>query len=1134
MKKKSEIKQEEEAIIENEIIEDIEADSEIIDEEKDPVESKPKKKLVPKLIKVKNKKNKEIKEIVRYETNIETGLSHEVVEERVAMGLVNHKQIGSTKSKKRIVFDNLVTFFNILTFAIAGWLISVGAWKDLMFVAIVSANIGIGIFQEIRAKNTIDRLSILSSPTADVIRGGNSSEIAVNEIVLDDLICLETGKQICSDSIVVDGSIEVNEALLTGESDAISKKIGDRLLSGSFVVSGKCKARVDAIGKDNYIEKLTYQAKKYNKPKSELLKTLNNIIKFMAVIVVVVGTLLFFSQYEKFSGNLDYVSSVRKTAGAVIGMIPSGLYLLTSIGLAVGVIKLSQNQVLVQELYCIEMLARVNVLCLDKTGTITDGTMSVKNVIDYNSIGGMSTKNIISAILNATNDENLTSKALEDAFGRGKRIKAKAVIPFSSQRKLSAVTFEKIGTFVLGAPEFVMTKNYRLIENDVLAGATQGYRVLAIAHTQESIEDDKLPKVELSPVALILIEDTIRPDAIKNIEYFRSSGVEVKVISGDNPITVSKVSERAGIERANQYISLDGLTDAEVARAASKYTVFGRVSPAQKKLLVQTLKSEGKTVAMTGDGVNDILALKEADCSIAVASGSEAARNVSHLVLLDSNFNSMPKVVAEGRRVINNVAKVACLFLTKTIFSLLLALYALYRGSYPISTNQLIMIDFLCIGAPSFFLIMEKNDKISSGKFFVNILKGALPGAIVILINSLFVFGLADNLDMNDQISSTVIVVIATFTCMMVLFQTCRPFNFVKKVMFTTLFTAFIFITLLMPKFLDFSPIVSVGDYYDSELKIETVKYMPSVMISQKGYYVIDGVYTDHFDKSQDGQNHDSKIVDGYLVVDGITMKEFAITPRISYSYESGNNTPQYVIDSKITDIEVSSTCKLTIKENGDVYINGVYTKYNCIPTVKDNGKNYVIDNVTTNIKSTGKSIESVTIKNMKLYINGVEINYVVPDILVSTVDDYFALGGTKTEYFITVDNPVITLNSDRYYVVNDVITSTRYLLNVFLSSENHCVIDGEYTDYVFKQEGTVVKLSTTKDGYLKINGEITDYKLEMITTIGGNVQRIPLPIMLLTICLCTLSWPLMAVMKGIIPWIKKQITLAVQIINKF
>ena len=760
------------------------------------------------------KEKKQTKKIIRFNTNTEKGLPNEIVEHRKYEGLVNNNPIGSTKTIPAIIFSNTFTFFNLLNFAIAGWLIAtfgIDAWKYVFFIGIVTANLIISIVQEIRSKKIIDKLSILSSPHATVLRDSDVFDINVNEVVLDDILCLSNGNQIASDSILVEGGIEVNESLLTGESDAISKKPGDVLYSGSFVVSGNCKARVERIGKDNYIEKLAGQAKKYGKPKSDLLKTLKNIIRIIGVIILPLGAMVFFSQWSggNFGGSYTYPEAVRTTAGAVIGMIPSGLFLLTSVALAVGVIRLAQNNTLVQELYCIEMLARVDVLCLDKTGTITDGSMAVKSVIEYPNDSGVTVKNAYSAMQNALNDNNVTSRALEEKFGRAKRIKHTALIPFSSARKYSAVEFERYGTFVLGAPEFVLTKNYGMVATDVNKAANGGYRVICLAHTTGSIVEDRI-EGNIVPIALILIEDTIRPDAIETINYFKQSGVEVKVISGDNPLTVSKISERAGIENADQYISLDGLTDKEVIRAADKYTVFGRVSPAQKKLLVMTLKQLGKTVAMTGDGVNDILALKEADCSIALASGSEAARNVSHLVLLDSNFGSMPKVVAEGRRVINNVQRVASLFLTKTIFSFLLAIYCIVIKKYPISTNQLFLIDMFVTGIPSFFLALESNNNKVRGKFFANVLKNALPGALVIALTTALVFLLSDNVGLSDMEVTTIIVLNATFTCFTVLFKVCRPFNVIRRALFFVMMSCAILLAVVVPNMFEIAQVLPI------------------------------------------------------------------------------------------------------------------------------------------------------------------------------------------------------------------------------------------------------------------------------------------------------------------------------------
>ncbi|MFI3252090.1 MAG: HAD-IC family P-type ATPase [bacterium] len=802
------------------------------------------------------KEKRKTRKIIRYRTDINEGLSGEIVEYRVKKGLDNSIEKNSGKSVPGIIFSNIFTFFNIITIAIFVWLMTVGAIKDCGFMAVVLVNVSIGIFQEIKSKKVIDKLSVISAPVAIVLRDSKEYDIPVNEIVLDDILILQSGKQICSDSIVVEGMIEVNESLLTGESDAIVKNVGDILYSGSFVVSGACKARVDKVGKENYIEKLTKAAKQYSKPKSDLLASLNLIIRVMAIIIIPIGAMLFLSQvatnvlvdstgaidWTKISeidwstllSSNDYTEAVRNTAGAMIGMIPSGLFLLTSVALYVGVLKLSQNNTLVQELYCIEMLARVDVLCLDKTGTITDGTMKVQSVIEYDNGSGLSVSNAVSAMLNALNEGNLTSVALEEKFGRGKRVKHVNTIPFSSARKWNAVQFVDNGTFVLGAPEFVLKDKFHMIAKDVEKGAAQGMRVLLLAHTTGTINETSIDG-ELTPTALILIEDTIRDDAIETIRYFKESGVNVKVISGDNALTVSKVSERAGIPNADKYISLDGLTDKEVVRAASKYTIFGRVSPGQKKLLVKTLKSLGGTVAMTGDGVNDILALRESDCSIAIASGSEAARNVSHLVLLDSNFSSMPKAVAEGRRVINNVQKVASLYLTKTIFSLLLSLVAIiqYNGQYPIKTSQLLIIEMFVIGIPSIILAMEPNNRKVVGKFLGNVLKNALPGAIAIMISTLIIFYITPMLNiyadyipevgsnitsatLEKNLMATLVVINATFTSFMVLLKVSKPFNNIRRALFISMLILSVGLMLLIPDFFELNPFIYQDRFFDT------------------------------------------------------------------------------------------------------------------------------------------------------------------------------------------------------------------------------------------------------------------------------------------------------------------------------
>ena len=1044
--------------------------------------------------------------LIRYNTDPNNGLSQDIVDKRILDDLVNDSKTKSSKSVGRIIVGNLITFFNLLTFAIAGFLISVKAFTDLTFLLIVLINIGIGTFQEIRAKKTIDRLSLISAPTALVMRGGTKHEIPVTEVVLDDLLLLETGKHICADSIVLEGSIEVNESLLTGESDAIVKKPGDVLYSGSFVVSGNCSARVDKIGKDNYIEKLTNQAKQYKKPKSDLMVSLGLIIKVMAFVIVPIGLTLFYLMYT--NPNINYVTAIRKTAGAMIGMIPSGLFLMTSIALAVGVIRLASRNVLVQELYCIEMLARVNCICLDKTGTITDGTMSVKNVIDYNTFYGLATNNVISAMLNSLADNNLTSQALIEKFGLGKRMKHIAKIPFSSQRKYQAVTFEKYGTFILGAPEFVFKEKYNLIKNDVNKYAALGYRVLILAHREGNIENNELPKTECEVASMILIEDNIRPDAINTIKYFKESGVEVKVISGDNPLTVSKISQRAGITGAEDYVSLDGVSDNEVRSMALRYTVFGRVSPAQKKILVETLKENGKTVAMTGDGVNDILALREADCSIAVASGSEAARNVSHLVLLDSNFDSMPKVVAEGRRVINNVTSVASLFLTKTIFSLLLAIQALITGTYPISTNQLFLIDVLAIGIPSLVLILEPNNNAVQGKFLSNVIKKALPGAITILLISMIVFGLSDSLSLDSTSLSTIIVIAATHTCLMVLFKACKPFNTMRKFLCGGCYAVFLFAIFILPQLFEFKPLVTFSEYYSSNLNTSSIANYPSVSISEDNYYVIGGVVTDYIKTTSSTSDYFTSNLnpnDGkyyYYINGSIATNKEVVDPAISYKHDGSIYLGGYTISNhKYSDLmkfsknendEIEVKSILKVDEEGYVYIGEKNTtgyspiKIKLPADIKNKYYNHSLD--------YGRAIEEeVQLKIMPT----VEISSGILSIdSVSSVEVVNAQGVKVTVRYHCenlpsgTENAVIAINPSNLHLTingNDVyyeVNNTKYYYTVSLPE---ITTNGSLTKY--NQADTAYVFATDSQFTLyELFGEALDENLYRLYCTSGTI----------------------------------------------
>ncbi|MCI9032194.1 MAG: HAD-IC family P-type ATPase [Clostridia bacterium] len=726
----------------------------------------------------------------RFSPDPERGLDKEQLARREADGFVNIAPKKNSKTYKSIFFSNIFTFFNLLTFIVAAALIAVKSYGNLFFLAIITCNIVIGIFLEIRAKRKIDKLSLMSAPTAMVVRGGEKQAIPVGEVVLDDIIYLETGKQICSDSIVVKGECEVNEAMLTGESVPMKKTAGSELYAGSFVTSGNCYARVDKVGGANYVQTLTSYAKRYKKPKSEIQNSIRMIIRIISVFIIPITALWLYRMFAIFGG--DWEKMINYTAGMVIGMLPTGMFLLTSVALAMSVLRLSKQKTLVQDLYCIEMLARVDVLCLDKTGTITDGSMQVNNIIEIK--GGPSDVPIseaIGSLLTATGDNNQTALALANRFGYSQALKPMKVIPFSSRRKLSAVTFEGAGTYMLGAPEFVLRDMGVRIEKIIAENAANGYRVLVLAHSPAEIQGDRLPAVR-RPVCLIVIEDHIREDAVRTIKWFKDNDVAVKVISGDNPITVSEVAKRVGVDNAELYISLEGLSNQEVVEAANKYTVFGRVTPEQKSLLVKSIKAVGHTVAMTGDGVNDIMAMREADCSVAMASGAEAATNVSHLVLLDNNFTSMPSVVQEGRRVINNIQKSSSLFLMKTFMSIALSLIYLILSftsgeGYPFEPKNLMLIEIFVIAVPSFFLAMQSNKKRIQGKFIANVISRCLPGgiALVLTVMSVYVFScfvpevLAAGAvtALTPELVTSMMVIAVTFTGWMALCKMCEPFD---------------------------------------------------------------------------------------------------------------------------------------------------------------------------------------------------------------------------------------------------------------------------------------------------------------------------------------------------------------------
>ncbi len=732
----------------------------------------------------------------RIQASPRLGLTAEQATERMWQGLNNKNTQPTGKSIKRIFYDNIVTLFNILNIILGLAVFLVGSYKNMLFLGVMFFNTTIGIIQEIRAKKAIDKLAIVSASKANVIRDGEKLSIKTDDIVLDDIIEFSQGNQIPVDSILVSGECDVNESLLTGESDAIHKIKGDMILSGSFVVSGKCLARVEHVAQDNYASKISAEAKYVKKVNSEIMITLQNIIRFLTAVILPLSAFLFIRQYfipfdstevtSTFFGSVpvhlhDVVVAV---VASMTSIIPEGLMLLTSTVLAVSVIRLSKYKVLVQELYCIETLARVDVLCLDKTGTITEGCMEVADVVPYGKAEKENVEDALCGLVSALDDTNATFMALHDKFNTGSQMKADMVIPFSSEKKWSGAYFNGYGTYVMGAAEFMLKEIPKDLRK-LLDGYSRNYRSIVIAHSDFDFRGKELPE-KLEPVGIVLLNDKIRAEAPQTLRYFADQNVNVKIISGDNPITVSDVARRAGVKNYEKYVDATSLeTDEQISKAVENYTVFGRVTPAQKKKFVVALKRKGHTVAMTGDGVNDVLALKEADCSIAMAAGSDAARSVSQLVLLDSNFASMPKVVAEGRRSINNIQRSATLFIVKTIFSVLLALLFIFiRAKYPFQPIQFTLINAFTIGIPSLILALEPNKERIKGVFLLNILKNSIPAGLTIVLGIIMSVISANIFSLSGMEYSTLSVCILTAASMMILYRISKPFNALRTVLF--------------------------------------------------------------------------------------------------------------------------------------------------------------------------------------------------------------------------------------------------------------------------------------------------------------------------------------------------------------
>ena len=736
------------------------------------------------------------------ETNPETGLSSAQAQDRMDAGWGNLPIDPPGKTVGQIIKSNVFTYFNMLFFVLAAFVLVFGTWQNAMFLGVVFANIAIGIVQELRSKRTLDKLTLLTAPHGFVIRDGRQRKIPTSEMVRDDIVVFSAGSQIYADAVVVSGECSANEALITGEADEIKKTPGSELLSGSFVVSGECRARLTQVGADSYANRLTLEAKEAKPPQqSEMMRSLTRLVQVIGIAIIPLGVLMAVKEIVWLGRSVS--DGVVATVASLIGMIPEGLYLLTSMALAAGVVRLAQKKTLVHDMGCIETLARVDVLCVDKTGTVTENKMTVEDVVplcpDRFEEGDI--RLIMADYVGAMRADNDTMAALRRYFTGEVKQQAIMAVPFTSARKFGGVSFHEDETYLLGAPDVLLGERYGKYAAQIDAYSAKGCRVLLLALYDGQPDDDSLD-ADMLPISLILLSNKIRAEAPDTFKYFAEQGVAIKVISGDNAMAVSEVAKRAGIRGAESYVDARTLeTDEDIAAAVEKYTVFGRVTPDQKRRFVRALKAAGHTVAMTGDGVNDVLALKEADCSIAMASGSDAASQVSHIVLLESNFAAMPSVVAEGRRVINNIERSAALFLVKNIFSFSLAVISLiFTLPYPVTSAQMSLVSALTIGAPGFVLAMEPNTARIKGKFLPNVIYRALPGGLTDLILVLGVILFCMVFKVGENMMSTVCAIILNIVGLMVVHYTCKPYNLLRKAMMIGLTVAFVFCVLLLPQ----------------------------------------------------------------------------------------------------------------------------------------------------------------------------------------------------------------------------------------------------------------------------------------------------------------------------------------------
>ena len=730
-------------------------------------------------------------------TNIDSGLTDEEVATLKKEKKINNQKIGTSKSYAKIFFSNIFTWFNLICFTLAGLLLAVGSFKNLTFIVVFTINLIIGIVQEIRAKHMVDKISVIYKAKVNVRRGGKELSIDIDEIALGDILIFGLGDQIPCDCVVRSGDIEVNESMLSGESSAVKRKEGDTLLGGSYIVSGSCIAQVTKVGNDTYSASLVKKARELKDNKSDILRTLNFIIKSIGVILVPLGMLTFLKSYH----GTNLAPSIESATASVIGMMPVGMFLLTSVSLVVGVLNLAKKKTLVQDLYSIEMLARADVLCLDKTGTITDGTMAVRSVIpigtDIEKIN-----EIMASYTTLSPSQNGTSLALKNHFLKdynGEIHNSLSTLAFSSERKFSAMTLEGLGTYMLGASEMVSTNVSKEVMDTIKGLASEGLRVMLLCESNEKTCSENMSK-DNKVIAIITIEDNIRKNAKEIIDWFQQSGVEIKIISGDNIDTVRTIASKVGVAGCDKYISLAGMSLDEVSKIAGDYSIFGRVSPEQKSIIVKALKAQGKKVAMTGDGVNDILALKECDCSIAMASGSEATKGSSNLIMLDSDFSAMPSIVMEGRRVINNISRASSLFLTKTFFTMFLTIFVLIaRGyTYPLSPNQIIIWESCFIGLPAFFLALQPNNAKVGDSFIASLSSKALPGALVIFLSAIacYIYCATTN---QMAIVPTLITYTATFGAATIMLNLFSPLNMYRTIVSASMIALAAIILLVAP-----------------------------------------------------------------------------------------------------------------------------------------------------------------------------------------------------------------------------------------------------------------------------------------------------------------------------------------------